>query len=274
MMQGKTMVLILGAVAFSATGQLFLKSGAQHLAGLGRLEFLLAAARDVRVLVGDRRLGRVDGVLALRSPRRPVVEGLPAVQPHLRARPAGERLRLRRTASSPARRGHGSDHHRCRLLALRGLSGRAGAGGACLLRSCAWLWGGCSGPGGTRRLGSSTRTASFRCESHRLFYAPLLVWLGGPLVRLLDTGVRVLPQREWEERERQLYRSLHGTVDSDRRRRDARPASPRGKDAGDAAGGSGARGVGPEEGHRTGGRRPRRVPSPGDLPTATPWPRT
>ena len=46
------MVLILGAVAFSAAGQLFLKSGAQHLAGLGRLEFLLAAARDMHVLSG------------------------------------------------------------------------------------------------------------------------------------------------------------------------------------------------------------------------------
>ena len=52
MMQGKTMVLILGAVAFSAVGQLFLKSGAQRLAGLDRLEFLLAAARDIRVLSG------------------------------------------------------------------------------------------------------------------------------------------------------------------------------------------------------------------------------
>ncbi len=52
MMQGKTMVLILGAVAFSVVGQLFLKSGAQHLAGLGRLEFLLAAARHVQVVSG------------------------------------------------------------------------------------------------------------------------------------------------------------------------------------------------------------------------------
>jgi multidrug transporter EmrE-like cation transporter len=52
MLQGKTMVLILGAVAFSVVGQLFLRSGAQHLAGLGRLEFLLAAARDLRVLSG------------------------------------------------------------------------------------------------------------------------------------------------------------------------------------------------------------------------------
>jgi len=52
MMQAKTMVLILGAVAFSAAGQIFLKSGARHLAGFGRLEFLLAAARDLHVLSG------------------------------------------------------------------------------------------------------------------------------------------------------------------------------------------------------------------------------
>jgi multidrug transporter EmrE-like cation transporter len=52
MMDGKTLFLVLAAVALSATGQLFLKSGAQHLASLGRLEFLLAAARDVHVLSG------------------------------------------------------------------------------------------------------------------------------------------------------------------------------------------------------------------------------
>ena len=52
MMRGTTIVLILGAVAFSVAGQLFLKAGAQHLAGLGRLAFLLAAFRDVRVLSG------------------------------------------------------------------------------------------------------------------------------------------------------------------------------------------------------------------------------
>ena len=55
-------------------------------------------------------------------------------------------------------------------------------------------------------------------RKHRLFYAPLLVWMGGPLMRLLDTGVRVLPQRDWEERERRIYRSLRGTsigVDAD-----------------------------------------------------------
>lgn len=45
----------------------------------------------------------------------------------------------------------------------------------------------------------------------RLFYAPLLVWMGGPLMRLLDTGVRVLPQSDWQERERRVYRDLYGT---------------------------------------------------------------
>lgn len=52
MMPARTMVLILGAVAFSAAGQLLLKSGAQQLAGFGGIEFLLAAARDARVLSG------------------------------------------------------------------------------------------------------------------------------------------------------------------------------------------------------------------------------
>jgi hypothetical protein len=46
-------------------------------------------------------------------------------------------------------------------------------------------------------------------RKHRLFYAPLLIWMGGPLVRLLDTGVRVLPQREWEARERHIYWRLY-----------------------------------------------------------------
>src|SRR5688500_10758842 len=52
MIQRATMLLILGAVVFSAAGQLLLKSGAQQLAGLGRLEFLLAAARSAHVLAG------------------------------------------------------------------------------------------------------------------------------------------------------------------------------------------------------------------------------
>jgi drug/metabolite transporter (DMT)-like permease len=52
MMQGQTVALILGAVAFSATGQIFLKSGAQQLAGLDGIGFLLAAGRHVHVLSG------------------------------------------------------------------------------------------------------------------------------------------------------------------------------------------------------------------------------
>jgi uncharacterized membrane protein len=52
MMSAQTLVLVLAAVALSAAGQLLLKSGAQRLAGLGGLEFLAAAARDIRVLSG------------------------------------------------------------------------------------------------------------------------------------------------------------------------------------------------------------------------------
>jgi serine/threonine protein kinase len=55
-------------------------------------------------------------------------------------------------------------------------------------------------------------------RKQRAMYAPLLVWLGDSLMRALDTGVRVLPQRDWEERERQLYQSLYGNsirVDAD-----------------------------------------------------------
>ena len=52
MMSAKTVALILGAVALSATGQVLLKSGARDLARLSRLQFLLAAATDIRVLSG------------------------------------------------------------------------------------------------------------------------------------------------------------------------------------------------------------------------------
>jgi multidrug transporter EmrE-like cation transporter len=51
-MTRQTMVFILSAVAFSATGQLLLKSGAQGLAGLSGVDFLIGAARDVRILAG------------------------------------------------------------------------------------------------------------------------------------------------------------------------------------------------------------------------------
>jgi multidrug transporter EmrE-like cation transporter len=48
----KTLLLILCAIVFSVAGQLFLKAGAQQLTGIGRVEFLLAAARDIRVMSG------------------------------------------------------------------------------------------------------------------------------------------------------------------------------------------------------------------------------
>ena len=46
-------------------------------------------------------------------------------------------------------------------------------------------------------------------RKHRRFFAPFLIWMSGLLVRVLDTGVRVLPQRQWEQRERWIYRSLY-----------------------------------------------------------------
>jgi hypothetical protein len=55
-------------------------------------------------------------------------------------------------------------------------------------------------------------------RKRRSFYAPLLIAMGKPLMRILDTGVRVLPQRAWEQREREMYRSLRNTsirIDAD-----------------------------------------------------------
>jgi hypothetical protein len=51
-----------------------------------------------------------------------------------------------------------------------------------------------------------------RVCKRRRFYAPLLVSLGNPLVRVLNTGVRVLPQREWEQHERKINWSLRGST--------------------------------------------------------------
>jgi hypothetical protein len=48
-------------------------------------------------------------------------------------------------------------------------------------------------------------------RKHRRFYAPLMIWMGGLLVRILDAGLRVLRQRDWEERERRIYGSLRGS---------------------------------------------------------------
>jgi hypothetical protein len=47
-------------------------------------------------------------------------------------------------------------------------------------------------------------------RKQRHFYAPVLVTLGAAMMRMLDTGVRILPQREWEERERELHQRLRG----------------------------------------------------------------
>ena len=52
MMQARTLLLVLAAVLFSVVGQLFLKSGAQHLAGHGRTQFLLAVFRNVHIVSG------------------------------------------------------------------------------------------------------------------------------------------------------------------------------------------------------------------------------
>ena len=49
-------------------------------------------------------------------------------------------------------------------------------------------------------------------HKRRSFYAPLLIWLGDPLIRILNAGIRVLPQRDWVEREHQMYLSLHGAA--------------------------------------------------------------
>ena len=64
------------------------------------------------------------------------------------------------------------------------------------------------------RLLRSARYSTARIADHdgarevrkrRSFYAPLLIWMSGPLLRILDTGVRVLPLRAWVERERKIY---------------------------------------------------------------------
>jgi hypothetical protein len=55
------------------------------------------------------------------------------------------------------------------------------------------------------------RNGGCQVRKSRTFYAPLLVWLGNGLLRVLDTGVRVLPQRDWQDREDQIYGDLYGT---------------------------------------------------------------
>ena len=55
------------------------------------------------------------------------------------------------------------------------------------------------------------RGAEALVRKRRRFHAPFLVWIGGPLLRILDTGVRILPQRDWAAREAHLYRTVHGS---------------------------------------------------------------
>ena len=47
-------------------------------------------------------------------------------------------------------------------------------------------------------------------RKRRRFFAPVLIAMSNPLVRLLDIGVRVLPQSEWHEREQLIYSRLYG----------------------------------------------------------------
>ena len=48
-------------------------------------------------------------------------------------------------------------------------------------------------------------------QKHRVLYAPFLVTMSGPLLRMLNTGVRVLSQRDWEDRERRVHQILRGS---------------------------------------------------------------
>jgi hypothetical protein len=50
-----------------------------------------------------------------------------------------------------------------------------------------------------------------RIRKERAFYAPLLITMSSPLMKVLDTGVEVVSQRRWVEREVQLYRELYGS---------------------------------------------------------------
>ena len=68
------------------------------------------------------------------------------------------------------------------------------------------------------RVRVTPRNGALIVRKRRRSFAPILIWLSVPLVKLLDTGVRVLPQRDWEKHERRLYRTLHAAsiqIDAD-----------------------------------------------------------
>ena len=60
------------------------------------------------------------------------------------------------------------------------------------------------------RVGFVFADGELRVRKRRACHAPPLIWLGDFLMRLLNTGVQVLPQHEWEERERCAYASVYG----------------------------------------------------------------
>ena len=55
----------------------------------------------------------------------------------------------------------------------------------------------------------TNRAATLEVHKSRAPYAPLFVALGDPVEWALDTGVTVLPQDKWEQRERLLYERLY-----------------------------------------------------------------
>ena len=57
---------------------------------------------------------------------------------------------------------------------------------------------------------SRVEVAGDHARKMRSAYAPLLIALSVPLVKILDGGVRVLPLRAWHDRERRVYESLYG----------------------------------------------------------------
>jgi hypothetical protein len=73
-----------------------------------------------------------------------------------------------------------------------------------LCRACGWIL------RSARYTEVEVRDGAGVVRKRRVAVAPALVWLSGPLMRVLDAGVRVLPQQAWVDRERLMYGTLHG----------------------------------------------------------------
>ena len=77
-----------------------------------------------------------------------------------------------------------------------------------------WYFGLCRTLGWILRAGKYSRVrmvtgdGAIQVRKHRMLCAPLVVWLGRPLFSMLDTGVEVLAQRQWQDRERLVYKAL------------------------------------------------------------------